>query len=334
MLAIGAVGAIGYGGPAAPCERAAATSTANTSTPIVAPKLHFVKTSRPMFARARRIVPAVLAATAVAATAVGATATASAHKRRPIKLPRGECAVPGRNRAIDQLWRPDMAAATAYAHARVGDIAFAVRTQDRFYGYRPYHQEWSASVLKAMLMVAYLDMPSVANRPIDASDNSLLIPMIEVSDNNAADQVDTIVGAAGLDALARRVGMTQFVPAEPIWGESEITPRDQTLFFLHIDSAIAPRHRAYGMHLLANVTPSERWGIGEVGPPGWTLYFKGGWGSGTGLMDHQVVLIKRGCARVSIAVETMNDGSHPYGKDTLRGIFARLLERFPRFPRR
>jgi hypothetical protein len=87
------------------------------------------------------------------------------------------------------------------------------------------------------------------------------------------------------------------------------------------------------MHMLASIVPSERWGIGEVAPKGWTLYFKGGWGYGTGLLDHQVVLLKRGCARVAIAVVTMYDGSHAYGKQTLRAIFSRLLRRFPtRFP--
>ena len=54
-----------------------------------------------------------------------------------------------------------MQAAINYAHTRVGDIAFAVRTRGSFYSYRPYHQEWSASVLKAMLMLAYLDMPTL-----------------------------------------------------------------------------------------------------------------------------------------------------------------------------
>jgi hypothetical protein len=83
------------------------------------------------------------------------------------------------------------------------------------------------------------------------------------------------------------------------------------------------------MHLLASITPSQRWGIGEVAPRGWHLYFKGGWGSGTGLMDHQVVLLTRGCARVSLAVLTMYDGSHDYGKATLKGIFQRLLHHFP-----
>jgi hypothetical protein len=242
--------------------------------------------------------------------------------------------VPGKTKAIDHLWRPRMGAAIAYARSRTGDIAFAVRTQDRFYGYRPDHVEWSASVVKAMMMVAYLDMSSVARRPINAYDNSLLIPMITASDNAAASQVDQIVGSSGLDALAARVGMGSFSAAAPIWGESQITPRDQTRFFLHIDSFIPLRHRSYAMHLLASIIPSERWGIGEVTPRGWTAYFKGGWGYGTGLLDHQVVLLKRGCARVAIAVLSMYDGSHAYGKETLRGIFTRLLKGFPRFSSR
>jgi Beta-lactamase enzyme family len=222
-----------------------------------------------------------------------------------------------------------MKAAINYAHSRTGDIAFAVRTRGTFYGYRPDHQEWSASVLKAMMMVAYLDMPSVAGRPLNSSDTSLLTPMITMSDNNAANQVDVIVGNARLSALAARVGMRSFVPVSPIWGESRITARDQTKFFLGIDSYVVPEHRAYAMHLLNSITPSQRWGIGEVAPRGWKLYFKGGWGSGTGLIDHQVALFTRGCSRFSIAVLTMYDGSHDYGKETLRQVFHILLRGLP-----
>jgi hypothetical protein len=265
---------------------------------------------------------AACALIAVSVPGAGVAAASRSAGRTP------ECQVPGTAGTIDQLWRPDMSAAISYAHARIGDIAFAVRTEDRFYGYRPNHVEWSASVVKAMLMVAYLDEPWVADRPINAYDNSLLIPMITWSDNNAASEVRSIVGNGALLALARRVGMTHFATAA-IWGETQITARDQTLFFLPIDSYIAARHRRYGMHLLASVIPAERWGIGEVAPSGWTLYFKGGWGYGTGLLDHQVVLLKRGCARVAIAVLTMYDGSHAYGKATLRGIFSRLLRGFP-----
>ena len=270
--------------------------------------------------RTRAIAGAIAVAAACLAVTVGATA---AHGRQPAR-----CVVPGTGRTVDQLWRPDMAAAVAYAHTRVGDIAFAVRTPSRFYGYRPDHQEWSASVVKAMLLVTYLDSAPVRSRALTVRDISVLGPMIRVSDNDDAQIIFDTVGQAGLSALARRVGMTGFA-TNAVWGETHITARDQTRFFLHVDDYVVARHRSYAMRLLRSIAPADRWGIGELPQSGWKLYFKGGWGYGTGLLDHQVALLVRGCARVSIAVLTMFDGSHPYGKATLKGIFARLLRGFP-----
>jgi hypothetical protein len=183
-------------------------------------------------------------------------------------------------------------------------------------------------VVKAMLMVAYLNEPGIKGRNLNAHDRQLLTPMITESDNDDAQIVFDTVGQGALKALAGRVGMTHFATS-PIWGETEVTAAAQTRFFLHIDSFIPARHRAYAMSLLAGIVPSQRWGIGDVAPKGWRLYFKGGWGYGTGLLDHQVALLVRGCARVSIAVLTMHDGSHAYGKDTLKGIFTRLLRGLP-----
>ena len=128
--------------------------------------------------------------------------------------------------------------------------------------------------------------------------------------------------------------MTRFA-TNPVWGAADITARDQTRLFLHIDRFVTSRHRSYAMRLLRSISPADRGGIGEIAPPGWRVSFKGGWGYGTGLLDHQVVLLVRGCARVSVAVLTMYDGSYVYGKATLRGIFARLLIGLPtRFGRR
>src|SRR5919197_1810874 len=77
-----------------------------------------------------------------------------------------------------QSWRPHMRDAIRYASHRHGVIAFAVRTRTRFWGWHEDETFPSASVLKAMLLVAYLDMPSVRNRPLRASDRALLRPMI------------------------------------------------------------------------------------------------------------------------------------------------------------
>ena len=67
-------------------------------------------------------------------------------------------------------------------------------------------------------------------------------------------------------------------------------------------------------------------------PPGWALYFKGGWGSGTGWADHQVALLRRGRRRLSVAILITSSPSHAYGNETLRGVAARLLRGWAAFP--
>ena len=133
-----------------------------------------------------------------------------------------------------------------------------------------------------------------------------------------------IVGDDGLVRLAHRVGMRAFAPA-PIWGLSRIDAADQTLFFLHIDRFVPappPGHRAAPAELDRAVAAL---GHRPGAPAGWALYFKGGWGSGSGAVDHQVALLRRGERRVSVAILTTSSPSHAYGKETLRGVAARLL---------
>ncbi|HEY7018588.1 MAG TPA: serine hydrolase, partial [Gaiellaceae bacterium] len=212
------------------------------------------------------------------------------------------------------VWRPNLAGAVAYASHRHGIIAFAVRTPTRSWGWHRTEIFPSASVVKAMLLVAYLDMRSVRTRALGPSDRALLAPMIRRSDNDAAGRVLAIVGSDRLRELAHRAGMRRFTPVTGTWGLSQIDAVDQARYFLRIDRLLAPRHRAYAMELLRTITPAQRWGIARVQPSGWRLYFKGGWGSGTGWVDHQVALLTRGDERVSVAILTHLDGSHVYGK--------------------
>jgi beta-lactamase class A len=224
-------------------------------------------------------------------------------------------------------WKPDVAAAREYAQGRRGNISFAVRfPSGRLYGYRTQRTAPSASVLKAMLMVAYLNRRDVRSRPLTRGDLNLLTPMIRRSDNRTAYRIRVLVGAGGLNRVARKVGMTRFSPAPAgSWGQSRISAADQTKLFLNLERFVVPRHRGTALRLLRTITPSQRWGIGQVIPKGWTAYFKGGWGSGTGAIDNQIVLLTRGEQRISVAVLTTADGSHSYGKATLRGVFKRLL---------
>ena len=216
-----------------------------------------------------------------------------------------------------EAWEPDVAGAAARATQRQGTVSFAVRTPHRLYGRGLDRRVPAASVMKAMLMVAYL-------RRAGEPDRALLRPMITRSDNVAATRIRDIVGNAALVRLARRAGMTRFA-VDPVWGRSLTTARDQTRFFLNLERLLPARHRAYALHLLHDIVPSQRWGMARVIPEGWRLHFKGGWGSGSGAVDHQVGLLRRGDRRVAIAVLTTGSPSHAYGKATLQGVSKRLL---------
>jgi hypothetical protein len=221
-------------------------------------------------------------------------------------------------------WRPDVKDARAWALGRTGQVSFAVRTDDRFWALRPDRVVRSASVIKAMFMVAYLNRAGVRDRPLSSRQRALLSAMIRRSDNNAATTIRNIVGDAALIRLAHRAHMTRFAPA-PIWGLSRVTARDQTRFFLRIDRFVARRHRATAMTLLRTIVPEQRWGVARARPSHWRLYFKGGWGSGTGLVDHQVAQLRRGNLRVAIAIMTTGNPDHAYGQATLEGVARRLL---------
>jgi beta-lactamase class A len=222
-------------------------------------------------------------------------------------------------------WRPATRAAIAYAHTRAGEVSFAVRTEGHLWGYKRTREVSSASVVKALLLVAYLDDPRVRARRLTAADRKLVDPMIRRSDNKAANRVLAFVGANRVQATAKRVGMHRFRLNPTVWGGSRIDASEQTRFFLHYDAHVVARHRATAMHLLRTIVPEQRWGIGQARPDGWRLYFKGGWGAGTGLVDHQVALLTHGAERVAVAVLTTGSPNHAYGKQTLRGVFARLV---------
>ena len=217
-------------------------------------------------------------------------------------------------------WRPGVRAARAYASRRAGFTAFAVRTPSRLYGYRDRETTRSASVVKAMLMVTYLNHRSVRHRGLNGSDRALIGSMIRRSDNDAATHVRNFVGNGALVRLARRVGMREFAP-NVVWGATRISARDQTKLFLSIDRFVARRHRKFAMRLLGSIVSYQRWGIARVRPPAWALYFKGGWVPGT---ENQVGLLRRGRRRVAVAVFTSGQ-SAAYGRETEREVARRLL---------
>jgi hypothetical protein len=228
-------------------------------------------------------------------------------------------------RVLPRPWR--VRAARRWASHRAGRIAWAaIDTRGRLIG---RHRTWlfpSASVSKAMVLVAELRRVARAGGHLDPGTRALLAAMIRFSDNDAADAIYGRVGDRGLLEVARAARMRRF-GAAGWWSEAQLTPADQARLFLRIDTLVPRRWRSYTRRLLASVAPWQSWGIPRaLRPRGWKVFFKGGWRpSAVGSVVHQVALAERGRRRIALAVLTAGNPSHAYGTETVQGIAARLL---------
>ncbi|MGB9185069.1 MAG: hypothetical protein WCB67_13490 [Solirubrobacteraceae bacterium] len=218
--------------------------------------------------------------------------------------------------------------AAGYLAGRSGRRAFAVMdTEGRISGVNVHARFTSASVVKAMLLVAYLRrLGARGQRQIDAYSASFLYPMIHVSDNQAATTCQSYVGDAGLYAVARAANMTDFSVAG-FWLTAELSPADQAHFFSVMDSLIPREFVGYARYLLSTIEPSQTWGVPPVARPlGYRVFFKdGSEPTARGQLVHQVDRLE-GHGRVfSVAVMTDGDPSMVYGEQTISGIAAALL---------
>ena len=214
-------------------------------------------------------------------------------------------------------------AAFAWAARRAGRVAVAVvDSRGRVYGYHAGDGFVSASVVKAMLLVAYLR----GHDTVGADMRGVLERMIEQSDNDAADVVYGIVGRSGLERLAGLAGMKGF-RTTGAWITTRITAADMALFFRDMHRWLPAAHRGFADRLLSHVTPYQCWGIPAAARPlGYRVYFKPGW-LGAWTLANQAARLERGRVRVGLAVLTDDNPAEDYGKDTVAGVTARLLRR-------
>jgi hypothetical protein len=221
---------------------------------------------------------------------------------------------------------PAFRRARRFASHRYGIVSFAViDTSGRLRCYRCNKPYLSASVVKAMLLVGYLDEISERGLPLTASHGAFLEAMIRRSDNASADVIYDHVGDATLYRLAAEAEMTTF-DVNGDWTSARTTATDQVRFFARITTLTPATYRDYAEQLLGSVVRSQAWGIPEIARPQWTTVFKGGWRhTSRGHLVHQVARLERRNLSIAIAVLTDGNPSDAYGRATIRGIAARLL---------
>ena len=216
-----------------------------------------------------------------------------------------------------------IARAIAWLKQRSGVTAVAVVDSDGVLrGWNQDRQFVTASVIKAMLLVEYLR----THASISSSALATLTPMIEVSDNNAAEAIYHVVGDSRLYALAKAAGMKRFAIYGQLFG-AQLTAADQARFFYRLPGLVPNSHRKLALYLLSHVVSYQSWGIPAVARPrGWQIWFKGGWrGTDIGQLVHQVARLHKGAHTFSMAVFTDGDPSQGYGIETIAGVTARVL---------
>ena len=216
-----------------------------------------------------------------------------------------------------------IAKAIAWLKQRSGVTAVAVVDSNGvLHGWNQDRQFVTASVIKAMLLVEYLR----THASISSSALATLTPMIEVSDNNAAEAIYHVVGDSRLYALAKAAGMKRFAIYGQLFG-AQLTAADQARFFYRLPGLVPKSHRKLALYLLSHVVSYQSWGIPAAARPrGWQVWFKGGWrGTNIGQLVHQVARLHKGAHTFSMAVFTDGDPSQGYGIETIEGVAARVL---------
>ena len=214
-------------------------------------------------------------------------------------------------------------AAFAWAARRAGKVAVAVvDSHGRSYGYHEDHRFIAASLVKPMLLIAYLRRHTTLSPAMRAT----LTRMITVSDNGSADAVYRSVGRDGLRRLARLARMGSFQTSSA-WILCRVSAADMARFFRDMERYVPRAHRRFANNLLCHIVPYQSWGIPEAARPlGYRVYFKAGW-LGAWTLANEAARLERKRVRVGLAVLTDQNPSEGYGKETVARVTARLLRR-------
>jgi Beta-lactamase enzyme family len=184
----------------------------------------------------------------------------------------------------------------------------------------------SASVVKVIILSALLRKAQEEHRSLTRTETDLAYSMITESDNDAASALWDDAGRYYLQHFLdlARMNETHLGPGGA-WGLTQITAGDETVLLellLDANSVLNSSSRAFVLHLMAEVIPSQRWGVPDGAPTSLTVHVKNGW---LPLSPYGWRINSIGCftgqgGGYSIVVLTQDNPSMIYGIDTIQAV--------------
>ncbi len=161
----------------------------------------------------------------------------------------------------------------------------AVRMDDPHLGINCYlnsrqHYD-SASVVKTIILATLLNKRQREHLSLlSPRERQLAREMITESDNDAATALWDQDGMKNLTYFLHAAGMTD-TQLNPAWGLTQITAQDETILLRNIllrpNTVLDAHGQGYELKLMAEVIPSQRWGVSVSTPRGFTVSIKNGW---------------------------------------------------------
>lgn len=218
-----------------------------------------------------------------------------------------------------------------YLGARQGTITAAICDQSTqtTYVYNPGQAEAEASIAKVDILSTALYEAQERGSSLPDYERELAVPMIEESDDTAANSLWADIGGSGpMGAYNAKLGLTGTkLNTIGYWGLTTTTAADQLRLLnglVRTGSPLSAESQAYLLGLMESVDPSQAWGVPTGVPSGATVAVKNGW-LPLGYPDWQINslgVVSWPGHQYTIAVLTTNNPSEGYGIETIDGLAA------------
>ena len=219
------------------------------------------------------------------------------------------------------------AALDRYAATRVGTIGLTLRDNrdGGYFAWRPLTLQ-SHSTIKVLILVATLKRAQDRHLALTSTQKSLASRMIRNSDNAATDTLLAQIGVSTCQRVADQLGLSSTVVrggSTGWWGYSTTTTRDlvQLMNQLVLGTYLSPGRRDYVRNLMATVTSSQQWGLGDPLPAGVHVEQKNGWGPmSTGYRLNSFGFVSGYGRNYQLAILSKSPNGFSYGRTTINRV--------------